>query len=352
MREFLQKSVDTVTESLENTWRNIVVGSVMGGVAIFGITYGVYTQLYISVEVFARENTSHFLSPTVSSVRGVKEYIPSIIGGDILDSQPIAIPHKREMFIPFDMRQISAAAVMVKDVETGTILFGSGEYDTRSLASVTKLMSAMVMEEYITDWDAEAVSPRDPVYDSLVFPGTVASIEEWFRLALVVSSNRAVLTIVDATGVGRESFVTRMNEKARELGMANTVFTDPTGIDAGNQSNASDTTLLLTEALRSERIVEALMSYSLDHGTGETKKKTVWNTNQLLTGWVPSEYKEGVIGKTGYILESEYNFVGKFTDKNKTSIIVIVFGSRGTETRFTDAVKLAEWTFQNYVWSF
>ncbi len=344
------KTINMISNTFQNTWRNFVFAVVCGCVVISGSLYVLYRELYSAIKITEDQSTAIVLTEPAKQVKGVTEYRPYVIGGDVVST--ILIPEKREMFIPFDIRRISATAVIIKDVGTGQVLFGKNEYTPHALASVTKLMSALVLEDQVTDWEIEGVVPADTIFDSHVYAGEVATLDHWYRTALVGSSNRAILTLVDASGLSREEFVLRMNEKARELGMSDTVFTDPTGIDSGNISTASDAAILLAEALRNERIIATLSLHSVDHLSSFTQKqKTIWSTNWLLTDWVHSAFDAPVIGKTGYIVESGYNFVGKFVKSDDTSIEVIVLGSENEETRFTDAATLAEWAFTNYEWN-
>ncbi len=347
-----QKQVEMVPGSFQNTWRNIVVGSLLSAIILGAATYTIYTRLFAPVHLSSMVTSSTVaLVDPPADVRGVKEYASYMIGGDISTDPPVAIPEQRTMFVPFDTRLISASNVLVKDINSGKVLFGIGEYEPRPLASVTKLMSALVLEEYTTDWGVIITSTKDSIFDSHVFPGAVATREEWFQIGLVVSSNRAILTLVDGSGLSREEFVARMNERARELGLTDTVFTEPTGLDPGNRSSASDAAILLAEALRNDHIARTISLHSVDYAgkTGE-KTKTIWSTNWLLTNWINNDFTEPVVGKTGYIVESDYNFVGRFIADEKRSVLVVVFGSQGTESRFTDAVALAEWAFRNYEW--
>lgn len=346
-------NMQKVLDSLENTWRNVVVGSIFVIGAIGGGVYFEYTRMYRSLMIEPNQTVVRAPQPTEPQVLGLKQYSLSVIGGDVSSEEPkVSIPEKRQMFIPFDTRLISAAAVLVKDRETGKVLFGQNEYAPRSLASITKLLSMMVIEEYISDWDAVVTAPSDTIFDSHVYPHEMDTLKNWYEVALVASSNRAVLTVVDATGKTREEFIQRMNEKAHELGMSNSHFTDPTGIDAGNVSTASDAAILFAEALRHDRIVETISLPSVDYTSSLTKKnKTIWSTNWLLTNWIHNSFKDPVIGKTGYIVESDYNFVGKFTKAEKGDLIIVALGSNSEETRFTDAVSLADWAFTNFEWS-
>ncbi len=332
-----------------NTWRNLVCVVFFVAVATGWGLFVFHARVYEPITVSETAQTLVAVNAPLAQVKGIQEYRPYIIGGDIASS--IHVPQKRDMFIPFEMRDISADIVLVKDSVTGEVLFGKNEYTPHSLASITKLMSALVLEESISDWNTEASAPDDTVYDSHIFAYDKTSLEEWFQVALIGSSNRAILTLVDASGKTREAFVARMNEKAIELGMSDTYFTEPTGIDAGNLSTASDAALLLAEALRHEHIAGILGIHGVDHRSSVTgKTTTIRNTNWLLTQWVRNEFAEPVVGKTGYIIESEYNFAGKFSKSPERQIITVILGSENETTRFTDAMTLADWAFTNYEW--
>ncbi len=340
---------DTMNTISPNTWRNIMCVVVLGVIASGWGLYVFHDRLYKPLELTETEQTLLAVNKPITGVKGIKEYRPYIIGGDV--ARTVIIPKKRDMFIPFDMRGISANTVLIKDMETGEVLFGNNEYTPRALASITKLMSALVLEECISDWNVVVSSPADTIFDSHIYAYDSTSLEEWFRVALIGSSNRAMLTLVDGSEYTREEFVHRMNEKAFELGMTDTFFTEPTGIDSGNVSTASDVALLLREALRHEHIVASLGIHSIDHRSSVTEKTTtIRNTNRLLTQWVENEFAESVIGKTGYIVESKYNFAGKFSKSLDRQVLVVVLGSENETTRFTDATTLAEWTFTNYEW--
>lgn len=341
--------IDTLNTISPNTWRNIVCVVVLSAIATGWELYVFNGRLYKPLELTETEQTMLVVNSPITEVKGIKEYRPYVIGGDVVTA--VIMPKKRDMFIPFEMRGVAAETVLIKDITTGEVLFGNNEYTPRSLASITKLMSGLVLEEYISDWNAVALSPSDTIFDSHIYAYDSTSLEEWFRIALIGSSNRAMLTLVDGSGHTREEFVSRMNQKAFELGMTDTYFTEPTGIDPGNVSTASDIALLLVEALRHEHIVASLGIHSIDHRSSVTEKTTtIRNTNWLLTQWVKNEFAESVIGKTGYIVESKYNFAGKFSKSPERQVLVVVLGSENETTRFTDASTLAEWAFANYEW--
>lgn len=99
----------------------------------------------------------------------------------------------------------------------------------------------------------------------------------------------------------------------------------------------------MREALKYKKISETLFKNSF-----ELSDKTVWSTNWLKTRWTPHDF-DFVLGKTGYIELSGYNFVGRL-EKNGHKILVAVFGAQTNEKRFEEARDLSEWVFDNFVW--
>jgi D-alanyl-D-alanine endopeptidase (penicillin-binding protein 7) len=244
----------------------------------------------------------------------------------------------------------SARAVVVRDVASGAFLVTENAYTPVSIASITKLVSALVLLDTNINWSATNTVPDDMVADSQLFPGEVYTNDWLWQAALVGSSNRAILALVDASGLSREAFVVRMNEKARVLGMSRAVLTDPTGLEAGNQASAVDVAILLHAAMKEPRIRETLVhpSYSIER-IGRAPA-VVWNTNWLLLGWVPHSFVHIIGGKTGYIPESGNNVTVRIEGKDTHELDVVVLGSSTTESRFIDAKQMAEWVFQEYEW--
>ena len=245
----------------------------------------------------------------------------------------------------------SAASIIIKDDESGFVLYKKNEYDIRSMASITKLMSALVILEKNPDWFSEAVVIGEDYLDTHIYAGDIYTLDDLWYAALVGSSNKAVLSIVKALDWSMEAFVERMNQKARELGMNNTFFVEPTGLDEANKSNASDMVILLKEALRQEKISEALLAreYNL-YSRERDEKHHMWNTDWLLLGWIPNNFSNFFGGKTGYTDMAGYNFIMQVADEEGHIIDVAVLGADKHESRFTEARDAAEMVFENYQW--
>lgn len=274
-------------------------------------------------------------------------------GGDVQIAPPAAVKPKFPELkgTMLDSGKFSAESIFAKDIKTGAILFRKNEYSARPIASLTKLMSALIILESRPNWSATTTVIGEDSLDTHMYAGDIYTLEDLWQTALIVSSNKAILSLVNALGFDKNAFVERMNQKARELGMMETVFTDPSGLDETDVSSASDLSILLQEALQKKRIQTALMTkeyniYSVQRDAGHH----FWSTNWLLLGWIPNQLPEIRGGKTGYIPASGYNFIMQVGDGKGHFINVIILGANSHEARFTEARDVAEWVFKNYEW--
>lgn len=276
-------------------------------------------------------------------------------GGDIEASKPkiVSPPPIPKQVGSSTPPSLSAASIIVKDQITGATVYGKDEYAEHSIASITKLMSALVLIEHssFTESTNTAQVASDDIVDTHMYAGDTYTLADLWASMLVASSNKAVLTLVDAVWGNRNAFVERMNQKAIELGMQKTVFTDPTGLDDKNMSTASDVAILLAEALKHSEIRAALLTNEYELYSAERKKSHhFWNTDWLLLRWVPHSFASIHGGKTGYIPSAGYNFAVEIENEKGKPLDVVALGSSENETRFTDARDIAYWVYNNFVW--
>jgi D-alanyl-D-alanine endopeptidase (penicillin-binding protein 7) len=249
---------------------------------------------------------------------------------------------------------LTATTVMVVDDLSNAILYKKNPDEVRSLASITKLMSALVVSDLSLDWTTSTVitdEDYDPSSHHLIV-GEEYTLEDLWRVALVGSSNSAVRALVRATGLTEDEFAKKMNEKASALGLNSLQFVEPTGLNSKNMGKAVDILRLLKAALKEERIAETLkMAEYYAQPLNKKTKRHVWSTDWLLTNWVPNNFdKDVLVGKTGYIEQSGYNFVVRIPGQKSHVIRVVILGAESNELRFSEARDLAEWIFSNYVW--
>lgn len=246
-------------------------------------------------------------------------------------------------------------ASIIIDERTGTILYEKNSKDVRPLASITKLMSVMVLLDLPINWSSTTtiVDVDDDSNSHQLKVDEDYYFSDLWNVALVGSSNSAIRALVRNSGITMEQFVARMNEKARKLNLTSLRFVEPTGLDSGNVGNAADTAQLLKEAARFEKINRTLRmaQYTLHPLNQKTETHQIWSTNWLLTKWIPNNFdQDDIIGKTGFINDSRYNFVVRLVDNRHHPIIVVVLGAESNENRFSEARDLAVWAFGHYLW--
>lgn len=314
------------------------------GIMVFGVGL-----LFFSSVTLTSNPVHNFVSnlPT-SNVRPFAE-----VGGDVaavLPSSRPAIPLLRtstEYNLP-----VTAESAAVVDDQTNVILFKKNASEIRSLASITKLMSALVLTDLPLSWSSSTIvteEDSDPFSHHFV-TGETYKIEDLWKVALIGSSNSAVRSLVRATGLTEQEFVEKMNQKAEALGLNSLRFVEPTGLDSRNMGNAVDVLKLLKAALKNDRITEALSMPEYYFVEGK-KRKHVWTTNWLLTNWIPNSFDKDVLsGKTGFIDQSGYNFVGRIPGQNNHVLRVVILGAATNEARFAEARDMSEWVFANHVW--
>jgi len=249
---------------------------------------------------------------------------------------------------------LTAATALVVDDRTDTILWGKNPDEIKSLASITKLASALVLLDLPIKWNTttEITSIDDLGSSHAIQAGDQFSANELWDIALIGSSNSAINALVRISGLGEEEFVKKMNSKAKDLRLASLKFSDPTGLDSGNRGNAKDVARLLKIALQQDKIYSTLQTgvYYVKP-LNSSNRRRIWSTNWLLTGWIPSRFKpDQIAGKTGFIGDSGYNFVVRLEDKARRAVRVLILGAASNEARFSEARDLAEWAFDNYFW--
>lgn len=314
----------------------------------FGMMLAGVLLLFFSSVYFGSDQPLSFSSFPLSGKRAP-------VGGDIyVESLPISRP---VVPLPKDGRNfnsnLTAISAVVLDTKTKTILFKKNIDAVRPLASITKLMTAMVLLDLSPDWDSVITIIHDDMAgDHHVEVGEQFTLEDLWHAALIGSSNTAINVLARSTGLTAEQFVLKMNQKAKELRLSSAFFDEPTGLSEKNVASISDTGKLLIDTLKFDKIYTTVqMGEYYIRPVGNTKARRVWTTNWLLTNWIPNSFKaENIAGKTGYIDSSGYNFAVSLGDDKQHNITVAIMGAATNEERFSEARDLAQWTFEHYLW--
>lgn len=284
-----------------------------------------------------------------------------LVAGDFLwhsrQPPPVAVipmpprPVRKPEVADIDLNRFSAQHLIVKDAATGEMLLDKLAYEPWPLASVTKLLSALVLLDIPVNLATTTLTATDTVFDVDIAQHEDYQTSDLWQAALIASSNRAVLSLADSTGLPRSDFVAKMNAKAHELGMVNTHVVEPTGLDPRNTATASDAALLVHEAMRHPEISQTVLKKDYALNSIDRKyPKTLHNTDWLVLGIIHSSNLEIRGAKTGYIPESDYNFVLETANQQGRVIDVVVLGTSSNDARFVEARDAALWAFSAYSW--
>ena len=237
---------------------------------------------------------------------------------------------------------LRSAVALVQDASSGETLIAKNQTVVLPIASITKLMTAMVILDAGLNLE-QRVAISDEDYDfvkgtrSRLRPGTVLTRSELLLLALMSSENRAAYSLARTYPGGITAFVAAMNEKARVLGMTDTKFIDPTGLSSSNVSTAQD----LARMVRAAHEYPLIRQYSTrDSATVRALGRSLdyRNTN----GLVRNAHWEIGLSKTGYISEAGRCLVMRVRMASR-EVIVVLLDSWGKLSRVGDANRIKKW---------
>ena len=239
-----------------------------------------------------------------------------------------------------DDLNLKSSVAMVVNQDTKEVYFEKNPSVSLPIASITKLMTAMVVLDAKMPLDETLVINSEDVQiyrTSRLAGGTVLTREEALLLALMSSENRAAYTLGRNYPGGVPAFVGAMNRKAKELGMDHSHFADPTGLLSENVATAEDLTRMLSAAYQYKTIREFSTWPDLTMVIAKRPQKFL-NTNRLVRS---GDMNIG-LQKTGFI-----NAAGKClvmqARVNNTPLLLVFLDSVGTQSRFADAVRVRDW---------
>ncbi len=239
-----------------------------------------------------------------------------------------------------DDLSLKSSVAMVVNQDTKEVYFEKNPSVSLPIASITKLMTAMVVLDSKLPLDETLVINSDDVQsyrNSRLSGGTVLTREEALLLALMSSENRAAYTLGRNYPGGMPAFINAMNRKAREIGMTHSHFADPTGLLSENVASAEDLTRLLSAAYEYKVIRDFSTWPDLTMMVGKRPQKFV-NTNRLVRA---GDMNIG-LQKTGFINAAGRCLVMQ-AKVNNTPLLLVFLDSVGTQSRFADAVRVKDW---------
>ena len=241
---------------------------------------------------------------------------------------------------------LRARAALVMDIESRLIMYSKNLTEKRPIASLTKLMTALIFldtkpdlgEPLILQYEDRA--PRGG--KSLFRVGETFHLSDLLYAALMTSDNLATKALARSTGLTPVEFVARMNLKAESLGLSATRFADPTGLEPQNISTALDCAKLLMSALQDSLIskITSTKQYTI-RSLIRRRKIVLQNTCRLLN------YRPEILGaKTGFIVRSGYCLVTCAENSTGKKLAFVVLGAPSNYSRFRDMQRLMDWSFK------
>ena len=247
--------------------------------------------------------------------------------------------------------EISAKSAILVDFNTGKVLYSKNENEPLAMASMTKVMSMLLIMEKIDDGSlkyddiVEISTESSSMGGSQIFlnPGDKYKVIDLLKGVAMASANDAVVALAEKTYGSKEHFIEAMNKKAENLGLKNTHFVNVHGLDEeGHYSSAYDMSVMARELLKHEKILDFTRVY--EEYLTKPDGSQIWlvNTNKLV------RFYDGVDGlKTGFTQKAGYclTATGK---KNNLRLISVVMGEESIEKRSSDTVKLLNYGFNTF----
>lgn len=241
-----------------------------------------------------------------------------------------------------DPLDLKSSVALVVDQDTQQVLFSKNSDAVLPIASITKLMTAMVVLDTGLSLDERlSISQEDVDTEkgsgSRLRVGSSLSRGDMLHLALMASENRAAHALGRHFPGGMTGFVEAMNRKARTLGMVNTRYVEPTGLSSSNQSSAQDLSLLVRAAFDHQLIRELSTTADAQVNVGN-KSMQFRNTNGLIRNpsWEIGLQKTGYISEAGRCVVMQAQMAGR-------KLIMVLLDSAGRYSRMGDAERLRTW---------
>jgi len=241
-----------------------------------------------------------------------------------------------------DALNLKSSVALVVDQQTNEVLYSKNDKAVLPIASLTKLMTGLLISDAHLPMDESITITSDDVdtekySSSRLLVGSVLTRAELLHLALMSSENRAAHALARTSPGGLDNFVARMNAKARALGMTDTVYVEPTGLSSSNRSSARDLVKLVDVAHQHPLMRELTTSPGFEVDVG---RRTLQynNTNRLVKNptWDIGLQKTGYISEAGRCLVMQASVAGR-------NLIMVFLDSAGKLSRFADAERVRHW---------
>lgn len=244
--------------------------------------------------------------------------------------------------------ELSAPSAVLMEASTGRVLFEKDSHAVRPCASITKVMTLCLTFDAIESGQlsltdtltASAHASSMGGSDIWLKEGEQMTVDDLLKATVIMSANDAAVVLAENVAGSEEAFVQRMNEKAAELGMTDTVFKNCNGLDEeGHVTSAHDVALMSRELIRHEKIFDYTLTWIDYVRGGETQ---LVNTNKLIRSY------QGITGlKTGTTSQAG-SCITATAERNDLALISVILGAPSTDDRFRDAAALLDYGFAGW----
>ncbi|MBU2595232.1 serine hydrolase [Patescibacteria group bacterium] len=270
---------------------------------------------------------------------------------------PVLVTFKSSEIYPFGLKntglepKVRAKAAVAIDIDNGQTLFTYNQNEVLPIASLTKIMTATVALENLANLEEAVTVSRS----AALVEGSKMNIWIDEKIALkdllygliLKSGNDAALAIEEYHDgiLKQKTFIAKMNDKAKFLGLMTTEYFDSAGITE-NKSTALELSILLNYALRNETFarIAGTVQYNAKSFNGSLEHNMT-TTNRLLR-----TRTDTIVGKTGYSEAAGYNFINAFRSPQGHRIVVVVLGAENHDSRFDESNKIIDWVYASYRW--
>jgi len=332
-------------------YRRIALGRCWGRLGLWACVFALFTGATPTVQAQALErpsNGAHLqrttkvqLAQRTQASRVIKRR-PARKRAVRAEPASLSFGHLSGLQRAGDALDLRSSVALVVDQDTNEILFSKNPGAVLPIASITKLMTALVVTEAELSLNEVLVVTQDDVdatagSRSRLRVGTRLSRGEMLHLALMASENRAAHVLGRTYPGGLAPFVTAMNLKALELGMTGTRYVEPTGLSSDNQSSAQDLALLVRAAFEHPIIRDLSTSQETVVPVGR-RQLQFHNTNALVRNpeWEIGLQKTGYISAAGRCLVMQAQLAGR-------KLIMVLLDSAGKYSRIGDAERIRKW---------
>ncbi|MBE6830156.1 D-alanyl-D-alanine carboxypeptidase family protein [Clostridium sp. KNHs216] len=244
--------------------------------------------------------------------------------------------------------EVKAPSAVLMESQTGKILYEKNSHEKRPCASITKVMTLLLVMEAL---DSGKIKLTDMVStsehaasmggsDIWLKPGETMSVDDMLKATVVASANDAAVALAEYVSGSEDEFLQQMNQKAKTLGMKDTVFKNCNGLDEdGHVTSAYDVALMSRELIKHTKIFDYTKIWMENIRDGKTQ---LVNTNKLLKTYKGiTGLKTGTTGKAGSCMTAT-------AERDNVKLISVILGAADTKTRFSAASALLDYGFANW----